>query len=594
MTTIPTITEQDIRSHVGDTSFQRGQQYFRNGAIFNARRQGRTLKARCEGSRSEAYHVEVTFDEENIVDTNCSCPIGGSCKHIAALLLTWLDRPEEFSELEDMDTSLEQRSKAELIALIKLMLRKEPELEWLLEIPQPTAEKSNTPINAETYRRQVEAAFRHGGDRWDAVYGIASELGTIKHIADQFARQQDYASAMTIYEQLVIGVIENYSLYPDEEGTLASLLSECSYQLGDFLANVQDNKAVREKIMHILFEIYSFDVKAGDFGISDRISDILLSQTSIQERLMVASWIRNVLSQIEGNEWSDQFHRQWYGAFLLELEAETLDDEAFLQICRETNRSHDLVDRLLTLERVNEALTEAQRVSDYDLLRIGDIFVEHGHEALAEQIMQERSRHSEDTRLLDWLKKYHLSRNNLPAALELAINLFHKQPPALAYYQEIRQLARELDRWETVRAQLIDYLEKSQHASLLIQIALDEADIDKAIEMVKSEQKRRENYRYGFGYSYGYGTNSIALEVAKAAEQSRPRAALEIYQQVAERLIDQRGRGNYQEACNYLTRVRELYARLGESEEWTQYINHLRESNRSLRALKEELAAAKL
>ena len=40
--------------------------------------------------------------------------------------------------------------------------------------------------------------------------------------------------------------------------------------------------------------------------------------------------------------------------------------------------------------------------------------------------------------------------------------------------------------------------------------------------------------------------------------------------------------------------MRALYEKLGEGEAWTSYITALREQNRNLRALKEELAAAGL
>ena len=86
----------------------------------------------------------------------------------------------------------------------------------------------------------------------------------------------------------------------------------------------------------------------------------------------------------------------------------------------------------------------------------------------------------------------------------------------------------------------------------------------------------------------------MTLEVAKAAEETRPRAALELYQQHAEGLIAQQGRQNYQQACRYLTKVRRWYEQLGESEAWARYIADLRERNRRLRALMEELAAARL
>src|SRR5205085_715412 len=75
---------------------------------------------------------------------------------------------------------------------------------------------------------------------------------------------------------------------------------------------------------------------------------------------------------------------------------------------------------------------------------------------------------------------------------------------------------------------------------------------------------------------------------------TRSREAIELYRQYAERLIALRDRKNYQAACKYLAKMRALYEKLGESDAWTSYITALREQNRNLRALKEELANAGL
>jgi uncharacterized Zn finger protein len=99
-----------------------------------------------------------------------------------------------------------------------------------------------------------------------------------------------------------------------------------------------------------------------------------------------------------------------------------------------------------------------------------------------------------------------------------------------------------------VRPALRLFLKESRRDNLLIQVYLDEGEIDHALEAVKA--KRTPSYGY-----YGY---SMALEVAKAAEETRPRAALELYQQHAESLIAQQGRQNYQQACRYLAKVRRL------------------------------------
>ena len=74
----------------------------------------------------------------------------------------------------------------------------------------------------------------------------------------------------------------------------------------------------------------------------------------------------------------------------------------------------------------------------------------------------------------------------------------------------------------------------------------------------------------------------------------RPHEAIEVFRQQAERLIAQRGRQNYQDACKYLAKIRVLYKKLGECEVWASYITALYEQNRNLRALKEEWTNAGL
>ena len=93
--------------------------------------------------------------------------------------------------------------------------------------------------------------------------------------------------------------------------------------------------------------------------------------------------------------------------------------------------------------------------------------------------------------------------------------------PSLSGYQEIRTLAAPLGRWEVLRPELREFLNQSRHSDLLIQVYLDEGEIDPALEAVK-EQPRG----WSRGWGGGYLGDEIRLEVAQAAEQTRPRAAL--------------------------------------------------------------------
>jgi len=162
----PDLTESEIRAWSGEPSFSRGEQYFRQGAILDPRRAGLTLKAHCAGSRPEPYRVQVTLGSKGVVAGECSCPVGagGHCKHAVALLLTWLDDPDAFVEVEDLETALERRSKAELIALIRRMMGRYPELETLLELPMPDEAEGEQLLDAEKIRRQVDHAFFAAGD----------------------------------------------------------------------------------------------------------------------------------------------------------------------------------------------------------------------------------------------------------------------------------------------------------------------------------------------------------------------------------------------------------------------------------------------
>jgi uncharacterized Zn finger protein len=579
MTTLPKITEKTIRGRVGERSLALGERYFQGGAVFNTRLQGRTLKARCQGSRDEAYRVEVTLGDKGVAEADCSCPVGGGghCKHVAAVLLAWRHDPDEFTEVEELDQALGRRSKEELIALIKQMLRRQSDLELLLDMPLPGAAPAGAAATPEAYRRQAEAAF-HGQDgyEWGAAAAVADDPQAVKEVGDDFLRREDHAGAAAVYMGILAAVLDNYQTVHDEEGDLHGVVGDCAEGLGGCL-DAETDPARREAILRALFELMCFDIDQGGIALSDRAPDLDEHATQAERRTL-AGWVREAMAH--SRDWS----RQALGGWLLDLEGDTLDDEAFLRVCRETGRTHDLVGRLLHLGRLEEAVAEAERASDWELLNLADLFVSRRHGDVAERLILERSRTSPDTRLLEWLKKRAIEHKDPAAALELAEKIFRAQP-SLERYKEIRKLAKKGGRWDELRPRLLGFLKEKGHAYVLIPVYLEEGEIDRALEAVKPGRPA------AYGYGYGYG---MALDVAKAAEKTRPEAALEIYRRQAEGLINQRGRGAYQQACTFLKKVRALYRRLDKDEDWTRYVGRLREQHRSLRALQEELTKAKL
>jgi len=110
--------------------------------------------------------------------------------------------------MENIDTHLEQRDKAELIAILKHMLQQQPDLAWLLQTPLPTesASKRKTPIDPELYRQQIAAILKSASDykKNRREKNIEGRLSAIKAIADRFAEQADYFAAITYARQYVV------------------------------------------------------------------------------------------------------------------------------------------------------------------------------------------------------------------------------------------------------------------------------------------------------------------------------------------------------------------------------------------------------
>lgn len=579
----PDLSIEDIQAWVDPASYRRGESYFRQGAIIEPRQQGMTLKASCLGSSAPSYRVQATLDEDGIADAECSCPVGngGHCKHVAALLLAWLDNPESFAQIADTQIALEQRSKPELIALVRQMLRRYPDLEYLLQLPSPIKSTDQTAINPAVIRRQVSHAFGGSDYEWSGrdLFEAARDLDELLNLAGQYLEQADHNNAAMIYQVVAEEILRHEDLVTgDESDRLGELVDDCVEGLGDCLESINDTN-MRQDILQVMFNVYLWDIKMGGVVIGDNVPEILLENATTQEKELLAGWIQSELLAM--SDWG----REVSGGLLLDLQAEKLDDESFLEICRQTGRLKDLVERLLQIGRLDEAISETEKAGDYHLITLADIFVQHGHGSLAEQLVHNRSVSSHDTRLTTWLKDYAIQQGDLSKALELATRLFWLRP-SLTDYLEMKKLAIQIDQWTELRIEMLDKLSQNKQFSLLVEIYLEDAEIDLALDTL---EKARTTARYRWEYPY-----SLEIAVAKAAEESRPEQAIQLYLDRIKSLIDRRGRDNYAEAANYLKVVLGLYKRLGRQEDWYSLIASLRQENRNLPAFHDELKKAGL
>lgn len=313
-TDIPKIIEKEIKERVGIKSFEKGKRYFKNGAIYEARRTKTTIKASCEGSYENEYRLWVKFGKAGIKEAECSCPVGGGgcCKHIAALLLTWNAHPEEFPEVPDPEGVLQTLDKNDLIDLIKRMLRFDPQLELMLQTPK------NDSDNLKMYEKQADGVFRRNRTGWQGEIAVATELSAIKEMGDSFIKKQQYSKATAVYEGVSTSIMKHLYMFPEQED-ISPVINECINELGECLEH-EGNDDNRLKILKVIFNIFKKDIDDfGGIGISDDVPFIIEKYATDQEREVIKDWIKTALTNIPKRSYSDWSQRE-YNGFLAKLE----------------------------------------------------------------------------------------------------------------------------------------------------------------------------------------------------------------------------------------------------------------------------------
>jgi len=587
MDALPKLSKADVLAYVGPREVDKGRPYAQRGALLRLRVQEGVLKADCLGTAPTPYRVEVTLTGTG-ARAFCSCPVGGDgrCKHVAALLLTYVNAPEQFTEVEALRTTLERYGKEDLITLIDRMVERYPDLETLVQTSAP--DLTDTPVNPEAVRAQVQGMLRNasfarerrGWDDYGYGYGghVEEDLKGVLTLAERYLDAGDVNSAATAYATVASEVMENYHEYEDEEGSLASLAQACAEGLGRCLAAARDANT-REIVLSAMFELYCEDLELGGYGIGDGVPDDILEHATDDEKAEVAGWLQEALPK--GDGFGKSFERKEMGSFLLKLQ-EGADDETFLRIARQTGRWRDLVGRLLALGRVAEAEEAARGTDDYTLLTLTEPFREAGEEDIAHKLVLARTRTSDDWRLLEWLRDDYAARGEDARALEVAQTLFWRRP-SVAGYEDVRTLARRKGRWEALRETVQARLREGGEDALLTEIHLLEGDVDAALESLARATR-----------GSVWPQTQLTLEVAGDAERTHPDEAAALYQREAERRIAARGRENYKEAARYLGRAAALFDRQGKFDAWEKYLLGLREAHRRLRALHEELDKAGL
>jgi len=306
---LPHLTEAHIRKLASGPSFERGETYYRDGAILEPIRQGRDLRAQCEGSDYEPYQVSATLTKGGIGETSCTCPYdyGGICKHIVALLLTYVHEPQAFRSISPLTTLLAGRSQGELIALIGDMIKHEPELLSLVELSVATEQATQgKSLDVAEYRRQTRRALRHENE-----HVVEKELRALRELAARSSKAGDWLNAGAIYHAVLDEAVRRYDdmlREIDEDGGIAVVIDEFALGLSQCLKKSNADAETRRAWLEALLEAELTDIEMGGIDLAPSAREAVLEHANdeewvwIEERLGTAmsksgNWERKALAR---------------------------------------------------------------------------------------------------------------------------------------------------------------------------------------------------------------------------------------------------------------------------------------------------------
>ncbi|HKS28752.1 MAG TPA: SWIM zinc finger family protein, partial [Pyrinomonadaceae bacterium] len=260
-------------------------------------------RAQCEGSDYEPYQVSATLTESGIARTSCTCPYdyGGVCKHIVALLLTYIKDPQSFRSIPPLTELLADRSREELIALIGEMIEREPELLSLVELSVAAGQaRQGETLDVDAYRRQARNALRRGSPR-----AVEKELLSLLELAARLDRAGDWLDAGTIYHALLEETVSGYEdmLWEmDEEGDIAAVIDEFAQGLSRCLKEGSADDGTQRAWLEGLLEAELTDIEIGGVGLAPSARLAVIENATDEEWEWVEKRIQAAISK--GGDWA--------------------------------------------------------------------------------------------------------------------------------------------------------------------------------------------------------------------------------------------------------------------------------------------------
>ncbi|MCX6056498.1 MAG: SWIM zinc finger family protein [Chloroflexi bacterium] len=570
------ITESALKSLSSPESFARGHALYQSDAVFDTFRQDTILTGKCEGSGAPFYQLHVQLlDEGDIQEASCTCPYdwGGYCKHIIALILTYIYNPDAFIEQKNLEELLGQLDKAALVHLITKMVDKNPDLVSGLQTAIPAASarsqpaqqrnKRKTEASKTEYKKQIQTILHSlRGYRMSEAYwmvgGMVDQLNHVRNTACEFLEADDAQGALVILTTLLTEVSGSYEQFDDSDGELSVFFSELALPLVEAILSAELSKTERQNMFSELEPVIE---ELSAYGID--YLDVILAALSL-------GWSDEALDEQEDYDYDK--------STLIEAKLNILERqdqvEEYLKLCLEAGNYRRYILKQIEVGEFEKAKEVAWKILSQtsDVLMVVRALQGAGHLPdallLAEKALDLDGNKYE---LGAWLGPIEETQGQIDKAIK-AYQAAFTSLPSLELFNIIKNLSGV--NWENLKSVLMQVIQASHYSGVLVDVYLSEEKWDQAISV--ADKAGEWNY-------------SLIEKVADGVFPFRPDWVIQASRKQAEGLIAKTQRKYYATAARWLVKMKQASLLSGRKAEWFSYLDELKNTYSRRPALQAEL-----
>ncbi len=568
------ITEKNLRSLTDSGRYQRGRDYFNDGAVTNLREYRGRITATVTGSQN--YQVKL-WEEDGQLEYECSCPDGQDyefCKHCVAVGLTLLEQTGTGTISKNKSGRRKPRKKG------RKEITSEDIHAWLqtqdsVLLADLLMEQA---IDDERLYRQLilKVADNIGGDTNISIVQAALKETILPGYFIDYHAAYNYADNV----QAAIDSVE--TLLKDGQAEAVIQLTEFAlYKAEEALQTIDDSDGHMSFIFERLQALHLLactKAKPDPETLARR-----LFEWELKGEWDVFSGAVGTYAKVLGKHglalYRELAQAEWHKVKPLSPGADTLTnyDSRHFSI---THIMETLAEQTGDVEALVEVLSR-NLSSPYSFLRIAEAYKKAGRHDKALD-WAERGINAfpktPDRRLQEFVAdEYHRLKRHDEAML-LIWRLFTDRP-GLESYRELKQHATRCKQWSNWRNQALDHLHKllkkkpakrkpgefyfdyaSGFRTALVEIYLWEKNADAAWELAQE----------------GTLHDALWLQLATQREKQHPEDAIQVYRTLVESAVKQTNNAAYRQAVNYLTQLRKLMKRTGQEIAFESYLNALR------------------